>query len=460
MREFTLDFSASPKPIFHQLYTYFKNGIRKGKLRKGDYLPSIRSCARSFGISKNTVESAYQLLVSEGYLRNIAKKGFCVTYEPESNEREAAPAEAEDAGGFAAATDFRYGNIELGTFPFRHWNKVRNLVIAQNQSRYAVEGTNHGEYPLRKELSRLLYESRGVTATPDQIVVGAAPQQLVMLLCQLLDAKKHRIGVENPGYDGARNTFLNLGFGVHPVSLTGSGVSLGELTESGANVMYVSPSQQFRNRIIMSADKRAELADWTRSLGEYLIEDDYEWEFKYEEGILPAIQSMIPEKAVYIGRISKALLPVFNLSYMVLPSGLLSEFHSKIPEYDQPVSKLDQLTFARYLSDGYWYKHLQQMRRLYEEKQRYFSEALERYMPEKARAEGKDTGLHAFLTVRTDRSEEELIEAALEKGVRVYGTARYWLRPGEEYPTILLGYGALGREEIAAGVKALAEAWF
>ncbi|MGW9127366.1 MocR-like pyridoxine biosynthesis transcription factor PdxR [Paenibacillus chitinolyticus] len=459
MREFTLDFSASKKPIFHQLYTYFKNGIREGRLRSGDYLPSLRSSARSFGVSKNSVENAYQLLISEGYLRNIPQRGFCVTYEPDASSREAIRAEAANAPERTVTTDFRYGNIELGTFPFRHWNKVRNLLVAQYQSHYAVEGTSQGEYPLRKELSRLLYESRGVLSTPDQIVVGAAPQQLVMLLSQLLDVKKHRIGVENPGYDGARNTFLNLGFRVHPIPLTGSGVSLGELTESGANVMYVSPSQQFRNRMTMLADKRTELAEWARSR-EYLIEDDYEWEFKYEEGILPAIQSMVPDKTIYIGRISKALLPVFNLSYMVLPPGLLSEFHSKVPEYDQPVSRLDQLTFARYLSDGYWYKHLQQMRRLYEEKRRYFSEALERYMPGTAQAEGKDTGLHAFLTVRTDRSEDELIEAALEKGVRVYGTARYWLRPGDEHPTVLLGYGALGREEIAAGVKALAAAWF
>jgi GntR family transcriptional regulator/MocR family aminotransferase len=161
--------------------------------------------------------------------------------------------------------DFRYGNIELAAFPFNQWNKVRNTFIANNQSDYMVEGISQGEYILRKELSRLLHESRGGVSNPEQIIIGSTPQQLVSLLCQLLEVDKYIIGVENPGYDGARNTFLNHGFQVHAIPLTVDGVSIEELEKSHANVMYVSPSQQFMNKMVMSQDKRQQLIRWVYS---------------------------------------------------------------------------------------------------------------------------------------------------------------------------------------------------
>ncbi|MCP1356398.1 PLP-dependent aminotransferase family protein [Aneurinibacillus migulanus] len=458
MREFSLNLSLSKKPIFFQIYSYFKNEILNGQLQYNDFLPSIRSCAQSFKVSKNTVEVAYQLLVSEEYIHNIPKRGYKVVYQGKTKLHHdiAIP---DTSLTQAIRYDFRYGNIELNTFPFHQWNKVRNACIAHNQRNYMVEGKAQGEYGLRKELSRLLYESRGVLSNPEQIVIGSTPQQLVSLLCQILEIDKHIIGLENPGYDGARNTFLNYGFQVQPIPLTKDGVSIDELENSHANVMYVSPSQQFMNKMNMSQNKRQELVTWVHS-HTYIIEDDYEWEFKYQNDYLPSIQSLYPEKTIYIGRFSKTLVPIFNLSYLVLPYDVLSLFYSKVTEYDQPVSRLDQLTFSQYLSDGYWYKQLQKMRETYEEKRKIFFEAISQYMRHVVKAEGKDMGLHTFLTVKTDKTEAELIGLGVQKGVKVYGTSRYWFHTKEKYPTVLLGYGALSPSEIHNGIKLLAEAWF
>lgn len=458
MREFSLNLSLSKKPIFFQIYSYFKNEILNGQLQYNDFLPSIRSCAQSFKVSKNTVEVAYQLLVSEEYIHNIPKRGYKVVYQGKTKLYHDI-AISDTSLTQAIRYDFRYGNIELNTFPFHQWNKVRNACIAHNQRNYMVEGKAQGEYGLRKELSRLLYESRGVLSNPEQIVVGSTPQQLVSLLCQILEIDKHIIGVENPGYDGARNTFLNYGFQVQPIPLTKDGVSIDELENSHANVMYVSPSQQFMNKMNMSQNKRQELVTWVHS-HTYIIEDDYEWEFKYQNDYLPSIQSLYPEKTIYIGRFSKTLVPIFNLSYLVLPYDVLSLFYSKVTEYDQPVSRLDQLTFSQYLSDGYWYKQLQKMRETYEEKRKIFFEAISQYMRHVVKAEGKDMGLHTFLTVKTDKTEAELIGLGVQKGVKVYGTSRYWFHTKEKYPTVLLGYGALSPSEIHNGIKLLAEAWF
>ncbi|GED71483.1 GntR family transcriptional regulator [Brevibacillus reuszeri] len=458
MKELSAIRFTDQEPLFTQIYHFLKDEILSNQLPYEEFLPSIRSCARSLGVSKNTVEVAYQLLVSEGYVKSIPKKGYQVVYLAE------APSKQHDKRGAEPRLpdvrfDFRYGNIELGTFPFHQWNKLRNKVIAYHQQHYMVEGLSQGEYILRKELAKLLHEARGIICTPEQIIVGATPQQLVSLLTQILDRDRHFIGVENPGYDGARNTFLHGGYRVQGISLDVDGVSIKDLEKSGANAMYVSPSQQFIHKMTMSLEKRTELVKWLDSHA-YLMEDDYEWEFKYQESYIPSIQSMAPQKVIYIGRLSKALLPLVNVSYMVLPYELLACFHQRVSEYDQPVSRLDQLTLSAYLSEGYWHKHVQYMRKNYAEKRKAFLQAISSYMPGQVEMEGKDTGLHAFLTVKRKCAEAELMELAYKRGVKVYGTARYWFRGVHEYPTVLLGYGALSQQDIQEGVRLLAEAWF
>ncbi|MFS0558120.1 PLP-dependent aminotransferase family protein [Brevibacillus sp. 179-C9.3 HS] len=460
MRELSTLRFTDEESLFIQIYHFLKDEILCNHIAYEEFLPSIRSCAQSLSVSKNTVEVAYQLLVSEGYISSIPKKGYQVTYKAgPSSERH--PADVGEPIVPDIRYDFRYGNIELGAFPFHSWNKLRNKLIAIHQHTYMVEGLPQGEYVLRKELSKLLHETRGVVCTPEQIIIGATPQQLVSIVVQLLDREKHVIGVENPGYDGARNTFLNGGYHVHGISLDSEGVSVEDLCKSGANIMYVSPSQQFLNKMTMPLAKRNELTLWAHSQPHaYLVEDDYEWEFKYQESYIPSIQSLSPQKVVYIGRLSKALLPHVNVSYLVLPYELLSRFHQRMSEYDQPVSRLDQLTVTAYLTDGYWHRHVQHMRKNYADKREAFLQAIARYMDGRVEVEGKDTGLHVFLTVKKQGTEAELMERALAHGVKVYGTTRYWLHDTREHPIVLLGYGALTHEEIHEGIRLLAEAWF
>ncbi|WP_282942530.1 PLP-dependent aminotransferase family protein [Paenibacillus sp. RC67] len=458
MLELALDYSSNQRPLFFQIYSYIKQGIMQGQLPNGTFLPSIRSMAQTLKVSKNTVESAYQLLVSEGYISNIPKKGYTIVHvfekpDNDPNSRHSTPKSSQ------IKIDFRYGNIELSAFPFHQWNKARNLIIAQYQTYYEVEGIAQGELSLRTELSRLLFETRGVISAPEQMIIGTTPQQLVSLLCELLNKDEYVIGVEDPGYDGARNTFRNHGFHVLGIPLGADGVDSQELENSPVNMLYVSPSQQFSNKMVMSQAKRLELRKWA-SCHAFIMEDDYEWEYKYEDGYMASIQSLAPDKVIYIGRISKSLLPVTNISYMVLPSDLLSLFHSKITEYDQPVPRLDQLTFAQYLADGYWFKHLQKMRKQYEQKRKAFFEAIAQNQCYFVEAESKDTGLHAFVTIKTNKLESELIEQGLLHGVQVYGTSRYRYQTTGKYPTVLLGYGSLTCNEIQEGIKLLIEAWF
>lgn len=460
MTDHAIHLQSENGPLFYQIYDYFKTEIDEGHLAPGVLLPSIRKCAESLRVSKNTVEVAYQLLQSEGYVDNIPRKGYKVLERSLTAAPSALPEIAQWDSAHPIVYDFRYGNCKLSDFPFANWNRLRNELIHGCMDEYSVVGDSQGEAVLRQEILHLLHSSRGIAATPEQIVIGATPQQLVTLICQILNRDTSIIAVENPGYDGSRNTFINYGFTVKGIPLTDNGMEMEDLRSSSANIAYVSPSQQFIHKMVMPLSKRRELVQWLQKAS-YLIEDDYEWEFKYDEHPIPSIHSLDSTgKVLYLGSISKALLPVFNLGYMVLPPSLVPVFKERMPEYDQPVSVIDQLTFGQFLQTGYWFRHVQRMRKNYARKRELFFQAVTEYMGHHVVMRGKDSGLHLFLTVRTERSEEELIDAALRAGIRVYETSRYWFRDPASYPTVLLGYGAMEEKQIKDGIQRLAKAWF
>lgn len=464
MQDISLILKANNVPLFAQIFDYFKGLIQDGVLLPGMPLPSIRKCADALGVSKNTVESAYQLLRSEGYVVSHAQKGYTVIPSTLKSDTNAGTDKTKETAIAEPLIhiDFKYGNLEFSSFPLYIWNKLRNEWIDQYGAAFEVQGDPHGELALREEIIRLLHQARGVQASPEQVIIGATPQQLVMLLCQILNRDETVIAVENPGYDGSRHSFENYGFHVKGIPLQEDGIDIQQLQQSVANIVYVSTSQQFQNKLVMPLSKRMELAAWVEAdRTRYLIEDDYEWEFKYMDTFIPSIQSRNDTgQVVYVGSISKSILPLFSLSYMILPSSLLKLFKLRIPEYDQPVSRLDQLTYASFLEKGYWYKHLQKLRDYYRHKKSAFDRAMEAYMGNRVIIHGKDTGLHLFVTVLTDLTEQQLIQRALENGVKVYGTTRYWINPPHDKPTILLGFGSLEDRQIEEGIRILAESWF
>ncbi|MCG7410051.1 PLP-dependent aminotransferase family protein [Paenibacillus sp. ACRRX] len=449
-------------PMYKRIFDYMKSEIRNGHWKAGSTLPSIRKCALELHVNKNTVDAAYQLLLSEGYIYSVAKKGYIVASIVETVLSDSDKPLSASSVTAQEIIDFKYGNIELRHFPISVWNRLRNRLFKQFSEQYEVVGDPYGEAALRSEIIKLVHSGRGIHVREDQVIIGSTPQQLVTVLAQLLDKEQIRLGVENPGYDGARLVFHNMGYDVTGIPLLEDGIDLVHVERSGVNALYVSSSQQFTSKLVLPLHKRMQLAEWASAHEDrWLIEDDYEWEYRYSETPLPSICSMgSSHHIIYIGSLSKSIIPLCHISYMIVPDSVIELMDNRLSEYDQPVSRLDQLTLAAFLAEGCWHKHVARLRKYYERKMNHLQQAILTYMGDSVSIQGKDMGMHVFLEVHLDCTEEELLAQAHAAGVRVYGTSRYWTDTTKRWPVVLLGVGSLDEEQMVAGVKLLAYSWF
>ncbi|MGN8646518.1 MocR-like pyridoxine biosynthesis transcription factor PdxR [Gracilibacillus sp. HCP3S3_G5_1] len=454
-------------PLYIQLYEYILEEIEAGRISQGTRLPSIRKLASHLEISKNTVDAAYQQLIAEGYIKSKPKSGLYVT---EFDEQFLIPSsktpitlnncEVYKTLEKIYPYDFRHGNIDKESFPTTIWKKLNNQVLYEKD--IFSYGDRQGEPELRLELTKYLYESRGVLCTPDQIIIGGGIQQLLGLLCIIIGSDFHSIAVENPGYDGTREIFKHHGFSIKPIELNNHGIHIKKLRESQARLVYVTPSHQFPIGMIMPITNRMKLIQWAEHVNGYIIEDDYDSEFRYRGKPIPALQGIdSQDKVIYLGTFSKALLPSIRLAYMILPEPLIKKFKMKFQFYEQPVSKILQKTIYLFMQQGYWQKHLRKMRHIYQKKHEALYKSVHEFMGTHVKIIGEDSGLHLLLEVKSSNTEEILIERAKQSGVKVYPTSKYWMNKNHsKYPKILIGFAGLKEDEMVKGIKLLSEAWF
>src|SRR5690625_3898501 len=376
------------RPLYTQLYEYIKGNIKTGRISSGARLPSIRNLSSHLSISKNTVDSAYQQLI-EGYIESRPKSGlFVIKYEeqflfPQSHS----PQRYGDYEKFERVKldykyDFRQGKVDQDSFPSATWRKLTNQVL--NEKDIFSYGDQQGEPELRLELAKYLYQSRGVSSSPNQIIIGGGIQQLLSLLCLIIDSKGQSIAIENPGYDGARAIFNHHHFKVKPIELDDNGICMQQLQQSDARLVYVTPSHQFPLGIVMPIANRMNLIEWANHVNGFIIEDDYDSEFRYKGKPIPALQGLDSyDRVIYMGTLSKSLLPSIRLSYMVLPKPLLEKYQTEFNMYEQPVSKIHQKTLYQFMQRGDWQKHLRKMRNIYQKKHDVLFKAIKRRSEER-----------------------------------------------------------------------------
>jgi len=246
-----------------------------------------------------------------------------------------------------------------------------------------------------------------------------------------------------------------------PIPLDHQGIIVSDLYKSDANAVYVTPSHQFPYGMIMPISRRLELLEWADKQNGYIIEDDYDGEFRYKGKPIPALQGLDKKhRVIYLGTFSKSLIPSLRISYAVLPSSLVKKYKQHFTIYKQTVSRLHQDTLTRFMQEGYWNSHLNKMRTLYRKKHQTLLQSIETYFGEKVKVIGENSGLHIVLEIDCDRSECSLVQDALTVGVKVYPVSIYYF--SNEYegnPKLLLGYGGLSEQEIEQGIKLLKEAW-
>jgi len=462
--------SRDAKPLYEQIYAHIRGEIRGGALRPGQRLPSTRILAEHLKVSRSTTQMAYEQLLAEGYIESVPCKGYFVAQMEELVEVEPGSAgEMQMADGnpkeaqSGIRIDFSPWGIDLESFPYNTWRKLSKNTLVDDNREFFHSGDHQGEPGFREAIRSYLHSARGVRCSADQIIIGAGSEYLLMLLSQILGPGR-RIAMENPTYMQAYRVFCSVGYQACPVPMDASGMDPKRLAESGADVAYVMPSHQFPTGIVMPVGRRQELLRWAAS-GEngkvrYVIEDDYDSEFRYKGKPIPALQGMDRRgNVIYLGTFSKAIAPAIRVSYMVLPPALLECYRQRSGFYASTVSRIDQNILYQFLAQGHFERHLNRMRAIYKSKHDVLLNAI-RPLEDRFVIQGENAGIHILLTDRSGRPEQELVRMAAAKGVKVYGSSGYYIcpEPDRDFCTLVLGYAKLGEEEIRKGAGLLAEA--
>lgn len=466
------------RPLYEQIYQYIKDEIRRGNIRPEKQLPSSRELARSLKVSRSTTQLAYEQLVSEGYLEAVPRKGYfaasldgifppvarSVAARPDQKKELSLGMEKESVRGQLFRekfeVDFSPRGIDLEGFPYATWRKISRSVLKEEDRELFLKGEPQGDLILREAIREYLHAARGVNCDVSQIIIGAGNEYLLMLLSQII-GRDAVIAMENPTYRQAYRVLSGVGHKVLPVGIDKNGFCVKELEGQDVQAAYVMPSHQFPTGTVMPVRRRQELLFWAgEQPGRYLIEDDYDSEFRYKGKPIPALQGMDQNGCViYMGTFSKAIAPAIRVGYMVLPEALLSVYLAKGRFYSSTVSRVDQRILAKFISGGYFERHLNRMREIYKGKH---DALLGELKPLEKRFEitGEFAGLHVLLKDRKKEPEQQLLEKAAEKKVRVYGLSGFYMERAQakEMSTIVLGYAGLTEEEIRKGVDLLRKA--
>lgn len=468
MKELPIHIQLHPesnKTLYEQIYEYIRDEIRAGSLLQDEKLPSARFMAEYLQVSRTTVDMAYDQLVAEGYLVSRPRRGYFVNAFEELNAIDEIPhREVPESSGRKAEASIRYdfspNAIDMRYFPYATWKKItRNILVDANSKMFSL-GEPQGDLSLRTTICRYLHGSRGVNCEPEQIIIGAGNDYLLLLLEKILGRHVH-VAMENPTYIRAYKIFRSCAYPVSFVPMDESGIIVDCLRKTDARVAYVMPSHQYPTGISMPIGRRMELLKWAAEGKErYLIEDDYDSEFRYRGKPLPSLQASDHNgKVVYIGTFSKSIAPAIRISYMVLPYPLLERYRSECSAYSSTVSRIDQAILNEFIQDGYFERYLNKMRKQYREKHDLVLNELKPF-ENVFRISGSNAGLHVLLTDKRGRSEDELARMAAEADVKVYQMSDFRMGEKKDEPAMLiLGYGALTPEEIKEGIALLSKVW-
>ncbi|MGE7660549.1 PLP-dependent aminotransferase family protein [Peribacillus sp. NPDC097197] len=449
-------------PLYEQLYSHIKTEIVNGRLPFGTKLPSKRKLAEFLHISQNTVETAYEQLCAEGYVEVIPRKGYYIqtSEDLEYTQPVNAPVEKTVNKKNDFLFHFHPSQIDTENFPFEKWRKYTKNTIDISNQELLLLGDPQGEYELRCEIAHYLYHSRGVQCVPEQIIIGAGLEIILQQLILLFD-KKTVYGVEDPGYHLILRLLKGYPNDVYPLEVDEEGVKVDRIDQSNIDVLYITPSHHFPYGTVLSVNRRTRLLNWAQETeNRYIIEDDYDSEFRYSGKTIPSLQSLdAGDKVIYLGSFSKSLIPSIRVSYMVLPLALLEKHKEELSFYHSTVSRIDQHILTQFMREGDFEKHLNRMRKVYRRK---LEKVLELFKPlhQQITIIGERSGLHVVLIVKNGMNEEDLILRASNAHIKIYGLSTYSIQHKKESPPkIILGFAGIPEKELEKAIQLLLVSW-
>lgn len=442
------------KPLYEQLYMQLKQAIITQQIPTETKLPSKRELGDFLNISQTTIELAYGQLLAEGYIMSKPRVGYfveAIDELPYVEKQVISTTTTEQLSSYRY--NFSAGKIDEEHFPFHLWRKYAKDVFDEPFRHLLQTGHPQGELILRQEIARYLFESRGIHCLPEQIVIGSGTEQLLPMILRLF-TEDTKIALENPGYSAIPPDQMDRAIAI---AIDEDGLIVDELEKSEAQLIYVTPSHQFPTGAVLSAARRTQLLKWAnQSSTRYIIEDDYDSEFRYIGKPIPALLGLDRgDRVIYMSTFSKSMMPSLRVAYFVLPPSLLPTYKEQFKYYSTTVPRFDQHILARFMQDGHFSKHLNRMRKIYRKKHDKVVTVFSKHYPE-VKITGDSAGMHILMAVPSNQSEQQLLAAATANGIAIQPLSRYLL---EDFPmpqpTFILGFGGLPIQKIEETIHEL-----
>lgn len=460
-----------PLPYYLQIYQAVRRDIEKGIIAPGEKLPSKRRLAADLKVSQTTVESAYAQLKAEGYIYAKDKSGYyaedilkygkvrgespgwgCETPVPSLS-----PEEKKEY-----RYDFETGGVNIEYFPFSLWARLIRETLREDKENLLKVTHPQGLYELRGEICRILRVNRGIDPCPEQVIVGAGWEYLLTLIVQLLGRDKS-YGVEEPGYPKVPRILEKMGGSTIPLEVDSQGVKTQALYDSGAEIIHVTPSHHFPLGVVTSAKRRGELLEWAGgSPDRYIIEDDYDSEFRLYGRPIPSIYGMDGGgKVIYIKTFARSLAPSLRMAYMVLPLELMQKYHEELCFYGSTVPRMEQHVLTRFIAGGHLQRHLNRMNTVYRKNSRIFLDTIKNSCLGPRINIFKDDGGTRVLFKVEGLTEGELVRKAAEAGIKINGISQYYTGkiPPQYCDTVVAGFSGFSEAQLIPAVEGLVEAW-
>ena len=425
MLTYTLD--KDKGHLSRELYKALKNDIEGGKLKRGEKLPSKRTFARNCSVSTITVQNAYDQLVSEGYIRAIEKKGYYVSDSVAKKSKVSYLVDEDEETTTVELPDLSNNRVNVDNFPFSIWSRIMRKTMGEKQNLLLSPMKTEGVYELRRAISHHLSSFRGMAVSPSQIIVGAGTEYLYSLIIQIL-GRDRLYALEDPGYMKLERIYNANGVGSIKVELDDKGLSLLSLEKSSADIAHISPNHHYPTGITMPLDRRYEILSWAAKKDErYIIEDDYDSEFRVSRNPVPTFYSLDTSGSViYMNTFSKSLASTVRISYMVLPDSLAERFRENFSFYSSTVSSFEQYTLASFIEEGFFEKHINRMRLYYiRQRQAVLSLLSSSLMKDKCSVIENDSGLHFILRLNTFLSDKEVKDILYREGIKISALSDY-----------------------------------
>lgn len=459
----TYSFENIEGNLYEYIYRCLKEEILSGELSAGEKLPSKRNFAKNNGVSVITVQNAYDQLISEGYVYSIPKKGYYVT-EIEHTSRAVADQEKTVDLWMPEKESYLYDLSSNRTssinFPFSIWAKLLRETISNRSEELMEPSPTNGILELREAICLHLKSFRGMTVNPNQVVIGAGTEYLYGLLIQLL-GKKKTYCLENPGYKKLMKIYSQHEIDCEFANMDDKGILVSELENTKADIAHISPTHHFPTGITMPINRRYEVLSWAdQKEGRYIIEDDYDSEFRLSGKPIPSLFSIdMHETVIYMNTFSKSLTPTIRISYMVLPPHLMKKFYENLSFYSCTVSNFEQYTLAAFIQRGYFEKHINRMRLYYSRQRKNMLECIANSsVKEFCQIIENDSGLHFLVKVKTTLKDKEIVEYLRESQIQMKALSDYYFTTEKKSEHIfLLNYSNIQKEDLIYTLNVIAE---